>query len=163
ALLYDTKAAHKRTWQWFYLGLSIGGLLPVADPVQFLRSLSDLMLEYENETESKQHIKPLFQARPKQGADRPSFMETGVYAYLETPELPFEPDYCHTFQALCDVLISMYGKFVNNTEGVCTQAFLDGVIKVDARIKKIIILVQKDLDSLAKSEIKAEMASLLLQ
>ncbi|KAI9355332.1 hypothetical protein DFJ73DRAFT_825179 [Zopfochytrium polystomum] len=161
--LYDTKAAKKRTWQWFYLGLSIGALLPLQDPIEFIKSMNALILEYENETEAKQRGKPIFQSKPKGGAGAATnFLETGVYTYFETPHLPFELDYGYTFQALCDVLISMYGKFVNNTEMVCNQTYMDAVMKVDAKVKKIITIVQKDLDSLARVEVKAEIASLQL-
>ena len=53
-MLYDNRPSRKRSWQWFYLGMSIGTLLMITDPVDFLRALNTLWLEYENETESKQ-------------------------------------------------------------------------------------------------------------
>ncbi|KAJ3095014.1 hypothetical protein HDU97_007345 [Phlyctochytrium planicorne] len=140
ASLYDTKPAQKRSWQWFYLGLSVGGLLPISNPLDFVRAMNVLMLEYENETESKQRIAPMFSRRQKSSGDdlmgQPTFLETGVYTYFETPNLPFDVDFVQSLYAFCDVMIAAYSKFIDDTEDVCNGAFVDAILRVDARIKE---------------------------
>ncbi|KAJ3309406.1 hypothetical protein HDU76_003631, partial [Blyttiomyces sp. JEL0837] len=89
AALYDTKPAKKRSWQWFYLGMSIGSLLVISNPVDFVKAVNVLLLEYENETESKQRrqIFTVKKPNPDELAVQSNFLETGVYTYLETPNL----------------------------------------------------------------------------
>ncbi|KAJ3414007.1 hypothetical protein HDV05_007214 [Chytridiales sp. JEL 0842] len=164
ASLYDTKPGRKRSWQWFYLGMSIGALLVIADPLEFVKALNVLMLEYENETEAKQRLnRNLFNRKRSnsQEAVQANFLETGVYSYLQTPNLPFEVDYVHTFLALCDVLITAYAKFVDNTEDLISNPlFMESIGKVDSKVKKIIQTSFKDLEVLSKTLYSAELSTL---
>ncbi|EIE86368.1 hypothetical protein RO3G_11079 [Rhizopus delemar RA 99-880] len=45
-----------------------------------------------------------------------------------------------------------------NTEGpICTQSFFELVLKFDSKIKKITLLITKELDSIAREVIKDEL------
>ncbi|KAJ3092547.1 hypothetical protein HK100_006916 [Physocladia obscura] len=140
---YDTPVARKRCWQYKYLGLSVGALLVVMSPVEFVKALNVLILEYENETEAKQvAIKPsdLFRKRRQIHSQDLSnvsttFLETGVYQYLETPDIPFDLDYCHVFMSLCDALIAAYNKLIDGTEDVCGPGYLQASLRFDILIK----------------------------
>ncbi|KAJ3013558.1 UNVERIFIED_CONTAM: hypothetical protein HDU68_000632 [Siphonaria sp. JEL0065] len=87
-----------------------------------------------------------------------TFLETGVYQYLETPDIPFDLDYCHVFMSLCDALIAAYNKLIDGTEDVCGQGYLDAAKRFDALIKKIIVNVFKDLESASVAVMKDELA-----
>jgi hypothetical protein len=70
------------------------------------------------------------------------------YIYLQTPNLPFDPDFFSTFATLCDVLIDCYTKILSllNTPesillagGGVPSAVGDLFSKADARVRKIIL------------------------
>ncbi|KAJ3232898.1 hypothetical protein HDU78_006806 [Chytriomyces hyalinus] len=164
---YDNAVSAKRCWQYKYLGLSVGGLLVIANPVEFVKALNVLLLEYENETEAKRVVIPtdLFRRRQVQPNDlsnvTATFLETGVYQYLETPDLPFDLDYSQVFMSLCDALIAAYNKLIDGTEDVCGQGYLDASKRFDALIKKIIANVYKDLENMSVMVMRNELAMFL--
>ncbi|KAF3036900.1 hypothetical protein E8E12_002593 [Didymella heteroderae] len=70
------------------------------------------------------------------------------YAYLQTPSLPFDPDFFSTFATLCDVLIDCYTKIlamlstpesVAMAGGGAPSTVGDLFSKADARVRKIIL------------------------
>lgn len=71
-----------------------------------------------------------------------------TYTYLQTPSLPFDPDFFSTFASLCDVLIDCYTKMLSMLstpesvtmagQGVPTTVG-DLFSKADARVRKIIL------------------------
>ncbi|RUS32147.1 hypothetical protein BC938DRAFT_476168 [Jimgerdemannia flammicorona] len=74
---------------------------------------------------------------------------------------PFELDYIQTFFTLCDILCEVYHKLLMNTNGgVCTQPFCELVLKIDGRFKKIISLITKELDALARNAIREELETI---
>ncbi|KAI9341356.1 hypothetical protein BDR26DRAFT_860292 [Obelidium mucronatum] len=155
---YDNPVATRRCWQYKYLGLSVGR-------ASFCEGTNVLLLEYENETEAKQVnvTQNLFRRKRQIGSQDLSnvsttFLETGVYEYLETPDIPFDLDYCHVFMSLCDALIAAYNKLIDGTEDICSQGYLDAVKRFDGLIKKIIVNVYKDLENASVSVMKDELA-----
>mgnify|MGYP004509454529 CR=1 FL=1 len=71
-----------------------------------------------------------------------------TYLYLQTPSLPFDPDFFSTFATLCDVLIDCYTKMLSmlSTPDSVTLAGQgvpstvgDLFSKADARVRKIIL------------------------
>lgn len=70
------------------------------------------------------------------------------YTYLQTPSLPFDPDFFSTFASLCDVLIDCYTKMLSMLstpesvtaagQGVPTTVG-DLFAKADARVRKILL------------------------
>ncbi|KAF2278067.1 uncharacterized protein EI97DRAFT_493246 [Westerdykella ornata] len=70
------------------------------------------------------------------------------YTYLQTPSLPFDPDFFSTFATLCDVLIDCYTKILSMLStpesvaaagGGAPSVVGDLFNKADARIRKIIL------------------------
>ncbi|KAH6639833.1 hypothetical protein C7974DRAFT_389281 [Boeremia exigua] len=70
------------------------------------------------------------------------------YVYLQTPSLPFDPDFFSTFASLCDVLIDCYTKMLSMLSTpesvVLAGQGVPGVVgdlfaKADARVRKIIL------------------------
>ncbi|ORY05569.1 hypothetical protein BCR34DRAFT_490796 [Clohesyomyces aquaticus] len=70
------------------------------------------------------------------------------YTYLQTPSIPFDPDFFSTFATLCDVLIDCYTKILGllNTPDALVSAgggvpstVGDLFSKADARVRKIIL------------------------
>ncbi|KAJ3070069.1 hypothetical protein HDU98_006903 [Podochytrium sp. JEL0797] len=162
AQTYDNAVSAKRCWQYKYLGLSVGGLLVIMSPIEFVKALNVLLLEYENETEAKQVNINLFRRkRQVESHDfsnvSSTFHETGVYEYLETPDIPFDLDYCHVFMSLCDALIAAYNKLIDGTEDVCSQGYLDAVKRFDGLVKKIISNVYKDMENASVSVMREEL------
>ncbi|KAI8838351.1 hypothetical protein BC829DRAFT_447439 [Chytridium lagenaria] len=139
--------------------LSVGGLLPISNPIDFVRAMNVLMLEYENETESKQRMAPMFHRRQKSTDDlfgQATFMETGgIYLLLRHQTWPFDVDFIQSLFAFCDVMIAAYSKFLDNSEDVCNNAFVEAILRIDVRVKKILILILKGLDELARSTARA--------
>lgn len=70
------------------------------------------------------------------------------YTHLQTPSLPFDPDFFSTFATLCDVLIDCYTKILSLLStpesvvvagGGIPSAVGDLFNKADARVRKIIL------------------------
>jgi hypothetical protein len=71
-----------------------------------------------------------------------------TYLYLQTPSLPFDPDFFSTFATLCDVLIDCYTKMLSMLSTPESVALAGGGVpstvgdlfsKADARVRKIIL------------------------
>ncbi|KAI8976778.1 hypothetical protein BDB01DRAFT_844402 [Pilobolus umbonatus] len=84
---------------------------------------------------------------------------TGEYTHLMLPHIPFEMDYLETFFTLVDTIAEAYYKVVSDKEegSVCTHAYFELVLKCDGKFKKIVNMVTKELDSLARNAIKEEL------
>ncbi|CAG8445465.1 5687_t:CDS:2 [Dentiscutata erythropus] len=84
-----------------------------------------------------------------------SFQE-GEYTYLFVPNIPFDLDYFQTFYTLCDMLVEVYNKLLGANNIVATN-FIESVLKVDGKFKKIISQVSKEVDTLARNNLKEEL------
>lgn len=88
------------------------------------------------------------------------------YSYLQTPSLPFDPDFFSTFATLCDVLIDCYTKILSllaTPESVITASNgIPAVVgdlfnKADARVRKIILAsVVREFEESCRQGVKAE-------
>jgi hypothetical protein len=88
------------------------------------------------------------------------------YIYLQTPSLPFDPDFFSTFATLCDVLIDCYTKILSmlsTPESVTVagngQPSVVGDLfsKADAKIRKIILSgVVTEFEQSCRQGVKAE-------
>ncbi|KAJ3192435.1 hypothetical protein HDU82_003210 [Entophlyctis luteolus] len=162
AQTYDNAISGRRCWQYKYLGLSVGALLVVISPVDFVKAINVLILEYENETEAKKNPVSIFKKRPPVDEHdltnvTSSFVDTGVYEFLETPDIPFELDYSQVFMSLCDALIAAYNKLIDGTEDVCGAAYLAACRRFDDLVKKIISNVYKDLEKACVAVVRDEL------
>ncbi|KAG0165136.1 hypothetical protein DFQ30_008915 [Apophysomyces sp. BC1015] len=133
-------------------------ILDITNPWDYTKALCQLLTEFELHTidHSKQKMKNIF--RKAKAKDDPNFSEGGEYLHLAIPHIPFELDYFETFFSLSDILVEAYQKMLVGIEGpLCTQSYLELVLKCDGKIKKIVSLITKELDGLARNAIKDEL------
>jgi hypothetical protein len=88
------------------------------------------------------------------------------YTYLQTPSLPFDPDFFSTFATLCDVLIDSYTKILSMLAtpesvvaagGGMPSAVGDLFGKADARVRKIILAgVVREFEESCRLGVKSE-------
>ncbi|KAG1455674.1 hypothetical protein G6F46_007686 [Rhizopus delemar] len=152
--MYPNSKMVKRTYNFYALGLSLGAILDITNPLDYIKALSQIMAEFERHTdESKQKMKNIFRKTKTDNSDN-----TGDYGYLILPHIPFEMDYLETFFTLIDIIAEAYYKLLVGTEGpICTQAFFELVLKCDGKFKKIVSMVTKELDQMARDAIKDEL------
>jgi hypothetical protein len=84
----------------------------------------------------------------------------GPYTYLQTPPLPFTPDFFTVFATLCDVLIDTYQRLMQILTGpsACTPLVTDLFNKVDGRIRKVMIsAVVREFESASRENAKREL------
>ena len=84
----------------------------------------------------------------------------GPYTYLQTPPLPFAPDFFTVFATLCDVLIDTYQRLMQILlgPGACTPVVSDLFNKVDGRIRKVMIsAVVREFESASRENAKREL------
>ncbi|KAK5054603.1 hypothetical protein LTR84_001494 [Exophiala bonariae] len=84
----------------------------------------------------------------------------GPYTYLQTPPLPFSPDFFTVFATLCDVLIDTYQRLIQilGSSSACTPLVSDLFNKVDARIRKVMIsAVVREFESASRENAKREL------
>jgi len=77
-----------------------------------------------------------------------SLLPNESYSFLQTPSLPFDPDFFSTFATLCDVLIDCYAKILSLLStpesimlagGGVPSTVGDLFNKADAKVRKIIL------------------------
>ncbi|KAF1921893.1 hypothetical protein BDU57DRAFT_65460 [Ampelomyces quisqualis] len=88
------------------------------------------------------------------------------YTYLQTPSLPFDPDFLSTFATLCDVLIDCYTKMlsmlatpdsVSSAGGGVPSTVGDLFNKADARVRKIILAgVVREFEESCRAGLRSE-------
>ena len=88
------------------------------------------------------------------------------YTHLQTPSLPFDPDFFSTFATLCDVLIDCYTKIlgmlatpesVSLAGGGVPSTVGDLFNKADARVRKIILAgVVREFEESCRAGLKSE-------
>ncbi|RIA81957.1 hypothetical protein C1645_836137 [Glomus cerebriforme] len=161
-MVYENVRMKKRTGNFFILGASLAPILDITNPQDYVKSLNVMLQEFEYHTNehAKQKMKMFFR-KSKIGKDEDtSFQESGEYTYLFVPNIPFDLDYFQTFYTLCDILVDVYNKLLAGTANMLTASFTESVIKVDGKFKKIIALVAKEIDTLARNTIKEELKSI---
>lgn len=88
------------------------------------------------------------------------------YLYLQTPSLPFDPDFFSTFATLCDVLIDCYTKMLSMLSTPESVALAgqgvpsvvgDLFSKADARVRKIVLAgVVREFEESCRQGVKGE-------
>ncbi|KAL9932856.1 hypothetical protein V8E36_008111 [Tilletia maclaganii] len=128
AAAFDTEKMKKRTIRNMYLGLSLAPLIELSSLNDLCKTIVNLFAELESwsehvDKERSKVVRSLF--RTTRGTKRVAasgtaeFMSaeapnliTNEYTYLLTPNLPFAPDYFHTFFTLADMLQEIYYKIM---------------------------------------------------
>ncbi|GAA5877622.1 hypothetical protein JCM16303_003402 [Sporobolomyces ruberrimus] len=102
------------------------------------------------------------------GADF-AFSEGPESGYLVIPNIPFELDYFQVLTTTCELLIQVYTKisiYLGGTSsgesgkgggGALSQGLAEVVLKIDSRLKKLIGLLSKEIDTLARTAIRNEL------
>ncbi|CAO2658609.1 Nn.00g063320.m01.CDS01 [Neocucurbitaria sp. VM-36] len=88
------------------------------------------------------------------------------YTHLQTPSLPFDPDFFSTFATLCDVLIDCYTKILSmlstpesvSSAGAGVPSMVGDLFnKADARVRKIILAgVVREFEESCRAGLKSE-------
>lgn len=88
------------------------------------------------------------------------------YSYLQTPSLPFDPDFFSTFATLCDVLIDCYTKILSLLSTPESIVAAGGGVpstvgelfnKADARVRKIILAgVVREFEESCRQGVRSE-------
>jgi hypothetical protein len=84
----------------------------------------------------------------------------GPYTHLQTPPLPFAPDFFTVFATLCDVLIDTYQRLLQILTGppACTAVVSDLFAKVDGRIRKVMVsAIIREFEQASREAAKREM------
>jgi len=87
----------------------------------------------------------------------------GPYTHLQTPPLPFTPDFFTVFATLCDTLIDTYQRLLQILTGpsACTPMISDLFTKVDGRIRKIMVSsIVREFENASRENAKREMMGL---
>ncbi|GAA6023040.1 hypothetical protein JCM11491_000371 [Sporobolomyces phaffii] len=103
------------------------------------------------------------------GADF-AFGEGSDSGFLFVPNIPFELDYFQVLTTTCELLVEVYSKIlhylggpsanssaVGGGGGALSQGLAEVVLKVDSRLKKLISLLSKEIDGLARLAIRNEL------
>ncbi|KAJ4292340.1 hypothetical protein N0V90_009000 [Kalmusia sp. IMI 367209] len=88
------------------------------------------------------------------------------YSYLQTPSLPFDPDFFSTFATLCDVLIDCYTKILSLLSTPESIVLAGGGVpstvgelfnKADAKVRKVILAgVVREFEESCRQGVRAE-------
>lgn len=84
----------------------------------------------------------------------------GPYTHLQTPPLPFTPDFFTVFATLCDVLIDTYQRLLQILTGppACTPVISELFTKVDGRIRKVMVSsIIREFEQASRETVKREM------
>ncbi|KAK0560135.1 hypothetical protein OC844_003953 [Tilletia horrida] len=125
---FDTEKMKKRTIRNMFLGLSLAPLIEMSNLIDLCKAINSLFTELESWSENvdkdrNKVVRNLFRTTRGtkrlaatgsvefMGAEAPNLMPN-EHTYLLTPNLPFAPDYFHTFFTLADMLQEVYYKIL---------------------------------------------------
>ncbi|CAH1763415.1 11152_t:CDS:2 [Entrophospora sp. SA101] len=139
SIMYENMRMKKRTGNFFVLGTSLAPILDITNPQDYVKALNVMLQEFDYHTNehTKQKMKNFLRKSKIVKDDDTSFQDTGEYNYLFVPNIPFDLDYFQTFYTLCDILVEVYNKLL-----------------------KIVALITKEIDSLARNTLKEELKSI---
>ncbi|KAJ2608221.1 hypothetical protein H4S08_004526 [Coemansia sp. RSA 1365] len=162
--MFNSIRLRKRTRVYFMLGSSLGPILAISNPADYIKALGILVSEYDSymsESGSKTKKRHFF--RKSKGGEEHSASaqggyELGNFSYLDTHTPPFDLDFLQVFDTFCQITVIMYTKLADSLLSISiTQTAFDNIAKIDSRFKKMISVVTKELDELVKNEITKEL------
>ncbi|KAG0328877.1 hypothetical protein BGZ99_004189 [Dissophora globulifera] len=131
---YSDEKTQRRAMQYFLLGTSLATILEIPSPIDCLKALNLVV----QEATSRRNV-----------LDVKSIEETGEYSLLEVRQLPFNLDYVITFTSLCDMIAQVYEK-LSMDDRMWNMATIEMFQKIDNRFKKILAVVSKELETMAR-------------
>ncbi|KAJ2814254.1 hypothetical protein H4S07_000053 [Coemansia furcata] len=162
--MFNSIRLRKRTRSYFMLGASLGPILAISNPSDYIKALGILINEYDTYmTESGNKTKKRNFFRKSKGSDEHSSAmqtsyESGIFSYLDTHTPPFDLDFLQVFDTFCQITVIMYTKLADSLLSIpITQAAFDSIAKIDSRFKKMLGVVTKELDELVKNAVTREL------
>lgn len=149
----------KRTEMYFSLGMSLSPLLSCSTNV-FLKSCSQLLEEYEYQysnfaLQGMKYLRILTM-------DQDSLKKVGntvFYEYLKLTPLPCKLDYFQVLHSLCDILIFVYRKFMEDPNP--KESTRQMIYHIDEKIKSNFYgIIYKDLTAMSISLTKTKLSYL---
>ncbi|KAJ1535224.1 hypothetical protein HK096_002871 [Nowakowskiella sp. JEL0078] len=154
--LEDLAIAYENTKMRKRLGLSIGNLLVIPNPLDFARSFLQLMTEFETRRDadggSAKKMKQMFSRKSRQSDASQSILGDGTN-FFES-QLSIEVDYLQTVFSLIDVMIASYQKFSQIQESQSTSHYVDNVIKIDEGLQKLLSAMLREMEIIARNRKK---------
>ncbi|EFC41823.1 hypothetical protein NAEGRDRAFT_58715 [Naegleria gruberi] len=172
---YQSQTLQKRLEQWFTLGMSMAPLIQIDNGYEFVRACSQLLEEFEyhfsNMAVQGMKILKAFTNNfvdddtppviTSQKTIKPSIHKSNgsvVYEFLQTPNIPCTLDYCQIIFSLCDLLIFVYRKFLD--EANIGSSLHEYIVKLDGKIKNNFIgLISRDISALAIQIVKTKLSN----
>ncbi|KAJ2056391.1 hypothetical protein GGI17_006222 [Coemansia sp. S146] len=150
--MFNSIRLRKRTRAYFMLGASLGPILAISNPSDYIKALGILINEYDTN----------FFRKSKGSDEHSSAMQTsyesGIFSYLDTHTPPFDLDFLQVFDTFCQITVIMYTKLADSLLSIpITQAAFDSIAKIDSRFKKMLGVVTKELDELVKNAVTREL------
>ncbi|KAI0373263.1 hypothetical protein BV20DRAFT_938498 [Pilatotrama ljubarskyi] len=112
---FSNAAMKQRTYRFAVLGMALANQFEVKEPQDFLRGLSNVLVEFDLLKEDSDRPKMMVRFRTK-GSKRPPGADYAISytdpseGYMTLPHLPFPLDYHQTLLSLLDVLSEVYNK-----------------------------------------------------
>ncbi|KAJ1728074.1 hypothetical protein H4S06_000849 [Coemansia sp. BCRC 34490] len=162
--MFNSIRLRKRTRAYFMLGASLGPILAISNPSDYIKALGILINEYDaymSEAGSKTKKRHFFRkskGNEEHGSSIQASYEQGNFSYLDTHSPPFDLDFLQVFDTFCQITVIMYTKLADSLMSISiTQAAFDNIAKIDGRFKKMIGVVTKELDELVKNAVTKEL------
>ncbi|KAJ2702966.1 hypothetical protein FB645_004091 [Coemansia sp. IMI 203386] len=162
--MFNSIRLRKRTRAYFMLGASLGPILAISNPSDYIKALGILINEYDTYmTESgnktkKRHFFRKSKSTEEHGSSMQNGYELGNFSYLDTHTPPFDLDFLQVFDTFCQITVIMYTKLADSLLSIAiSQSAFDNIAKIDSRFKKMIGVVTKELDELVKNAVTKEL------
>jgi hypothetical protein len=164
----DFSVIQKRARMWFILGVNLSPILRIVNTPTYIRSLAQMMEEFEYYVSTNMKIPYLGFHIKKQlsvnldneyEAVKPKLHKNGnnvEYEFLDIVNIPCELDYFEIIFALTETLKHVYAKF--DDECCSNKHIYETIIKLDSRLKNHFFgILEKELNKLAKKIVKEQM------
>ncbi|KAJ1663735.1 hypothetical protein EV178_004702 [Coemansia sp. RSA 1646] len=162
--MFNSIRLRKRTRAYFMLGASLGPILAISNPSDYIKALGILINEYDaymaesGNKAKKRHFFRKSKGGEEHGPSIQASYEQGNFSYLDTHSPPFDLDFLQVFDTFCQITVIMYTKLADSLMSVSiTQAAFDNIAKIDSRFKKMVGVVTKELDELVKNAVTKEL------
>ncbi|KAJ1803473.1 hypothetical protein LPJ77_005236 [Coemansia sp. RSA 2523] len=162
--MFNSIRLRRRTRTYFMLGASLGPILAISNPADYIKALGILINEYDtfmaesgNKTK-KRHFFRKSKGGEEHGSASQGSYEQSNFSYLDTHTPPFDLDFLQVFDTFCQITVIMYTKLADSLLSIAiTQSAFDNIAKIDSQFKKVIGTVTKELDELIKNAITKEL------
>eukprot|EP00741_Cyanophora_paradoxa_P007066 tig00001086_g6837.t1 len=164
----------KRTEQLFYLGMSVGPLLPLLNGDPFVRAMAQLIEEFDyicgnvvernvKSARAKQGLGNMLDDTDEGAPVKGKIVKVGktvVFNYLLVDfNIPCQLDMKQVLLSFCDVMIQAYQKFLDQSSA--SPVLFDPIQRIDNRIfTHILSPLTAELNKLSMQSAKRELSSL---